>query len=31
MIITDQARDFIKQLFKEHGAKNIRVTFEGYG
>jgi len=31
MNITDQARDVLKQMFAEHGAKNIRVYFAGYG
>jgi hypothetical protein len=29
--ITDQARDILNQLFKEHEAKNIRVYFAGFG
>jgi hypothetical protein len=31
MNITDQARDVLEQLFKEHGATNIRVYFAGFG
>lgn len=31
MNITDQARDVLMQLFKEHEAKNIRVYFAGFG
>jgi hypothetical protein len=31
MIITDQARDVLEQLFQEHEAKNIRVYFAGFG
>ena len=31
MIITDQARDVLMQLFQEHEAKNIRVYFAGFG
>jgi hypothetical protein len=29
--ITDQARDVLKQVFKEHDAKNIRIYFAGFG
>jgi hypothetical protein len=29
MNITDQARDVLKQMFREHEAKNIRVYFAG--
>lgn len=31
MNITDQARDFLKQLFEEHNAKNVRFYFAGFG
>jgi hypothetical protein len=31
MNITDQARDLLKQVFKEENANNIRIFFEGYG
>jgi hypothetical protein len=31
MIITDQARDILKQLFEDHDADNIRVYFAGFG
>jgi Fe-S cluster assembly iron-binding protein IscA len=31
MNITDQARDVLKQLLREHEAKNLRVYFAGYG
>lgn len=31
MIITDEARDKFKQMFKEENAKNIRIFFVGYG
>lgn len=31
MIITDQARDILIQMFQEQNAKNIRVFFAGYG
>jgi hypothetical protein len=29
--ITDQARDFLKKMLQEHGAKNIRFYFAGFG
>jgi hypothetical protein len=31
MIITDEARDEFKQMFKEENAKNIRIFFDGFG
>lgn len=31
MKVTDQARDVLKQLFQEQGAKNIRIYFAGFG
>ncbi|MDQ1147019.1 hypothetical protein QE429_003846 [Bacillus sp. SORGH_AS 510] len=31
MIITDQARDVLKQLFEDQDADNIRVYFAGFG
>ena len=31
MIITDQARDVLKQLFQQYNAENIRVYFAGFG
>ncbi|NYE09692.1 Fe-S cluster assembly iron-binding protein IscA [Bacillus niacini] len=31
MIITDDARDEFKKMFKEENAKNIRIFFDGYG
>ncbi len=31
MNITDQARDLLKQVFKEENANNIRIFFEGFG
>lgn len=31
MLITDEARDMLKQVFEENGTHNIRVYFGGYG
>jgi Fe-S cluster assembly iron-binding protein IscA len=31
MIITDEARDEFKQMFKEENAENIRIFFDGFG
>lgn len=31
MLITDNARNNLKALFKEQNAKNIRFYFAGYG
>jgi len=31
MIITDEARDEFKQMFREENAANIRLFFDGYG
>jgi hypothetical protein len=31
MMITDDAREFLKVLFREQNAKNIRIYFAGYG
>jgi Fe-S cluster assembly iron-binding protein IscA len=31
MIITDKARDELKQMFKEENAENIRIYFDGFG
>jgi hypothetical protein len=29
--ITDQAREFLKQMLQEHDAQNIRFHFAGFG
>jgi tRNA G46 methylase TrmB len=31
MMITDDAREFLKELFREQNTKNIRIFFAGYG
>lgn len=31
MIITDEARDEFKQMFKEKNAESIRIYFDGFG
>lgn len=31
MQITDQARDVLKQIFKDRNAESIRVYFAGFG
>lgn len=31
MMITDDAREFLKEIFREKNAKNIRIYFAGYG
>jgi hypothetical protein len=31
MVITDEARNVIEQMFKEENVKNIRIFFDGFG
>jgi hypothetical protein len=31
MMITDDAREFLKEIFRDQNAKNIRIYFAGYG
>lgn len=31
MIITDEARENLKQMFVEENAQNIRIYLEGFG
>ncbi len=31
MKITDQARELLKNMLKQHDAKNLRVYFAGFG
>lgn len=31
VVITDEARELLKDIFKKEEAKNIRMFFNGYG
>ena len=31
MVITNEARELLKEMFQEQNAKNVRIYFAGYG